>query len=48
MKIIESTKVYIAGCGGMLGRAVYEVLFNPLDWIVVFEKRKLFVFKCKK
>ena len=25
MKIIESTKVYIAGCGGMLGRAVYEV-----------------------
>ena len=27
MKIIESTKVYIAGCGGMLGRAVYEV-FN--------------------
>jgi len=27
MKITESTKVYIAGCGGMLGRAVYEV-FN--------------------
>jgi dTDP-4-dehydrorhamnose reductase len=25
MKITESTKVYIAGCGGMLGRAVYEV-----------------------
>ena len=27
MKITEPTKVYIAGCGGMLGRAVYEV-FN--------------------
>ena len=27
MNITELTKVYIAGCGGMLGRAVYEV-FN--------------------
>lgn len=27
------TRVYIAGCGGMLGRAVYE-LFNPLSTVM--------------
>ena len=29
MKISKETRIYVAGCGGMLGEAVYNH-FNPL------------------